>query len=157
MGNTVETVTRLAEPVAEEYGYELVDVEYTKEGKNWFLRLYIDKPEGIDLDDCSLYSEKVSEVLDAQQPDPIPHAYYLEVSSLGAERPLKNEKDFQRAIGKFIHITLHQTVENESVYEGVLEEVTEEALVLSIRIKTRSKEVTIPKEKVAKARLAVQF
>ncbi|WP_028273586.1 ribosome maturation factor RimP [Atopococcus tabaci] len=157
MSNTVETVTQLAVPVAEELGYELVDVEYTKEGKTWFLRLYIDKPEGIDLDDCAFFSEKMSETLDAQDPDPIPHAYYLEVSSPGAERPLKNEKDFQRAVGKYIHVTLHQTVEGESIYEGTLDEVTEDSLIMTIRIKTRSKQITLPKEHIAKARLAVQF
>lgn len=157
MANIVEVVTQLADPIAEENGYELVDVEYTKEGKNWFLRLYIDQAEGIDLEDCSFFSEKMSDVLDSQNPDPIPHAYYLEVSSPGAERPLKTERDFQRAVGKYIHLTLHQAVEGESVYEGTLEEVSEQELTLSYRIKTRSKQVAIPRENVAKARLAVQF
>lgn len=75
--NTVEKVREISRPIASELGYELVDVDYLKEGKNWFLRLYIDKPEGVDLDDCALFSEKIGERLDAVEPDPIPHAYYL--------------------------------------------------------------------------------
>lgn len=100
--STVDKVRAISEPIADELGYELVEVEYVKEGRNWFLRLYIDKEDGVDLDDCALFSERLEEVLDAIQPDPIPHAYYLEVSSPGAERPLVTEKDFEKAVGSFI-------------------------------------------------------
>lgn len=155
--STVDRVTEIAEPLAEEMGYELVDVEYVKEGKNWFLRLYIDQPGGVDLSDCTAFSESMSEVLDSKDPDPIPHAYYLEVSSPGAEKPLKKEEDFKKAIGEYIHVSLYQQIDSQNTFEGTLKEFTEEDLVLEIRIKTRKKELTIPRSNIAKARLAIQF
>lgn len=155
--STIDKVRTISEPIAEELGYDLVDVEYLKEGKNWFLRLYIDKENGVDLDDCALFSERIEEVLDTIEPDPIPYAYYLEVSSPGAERPLKSEKDFKNAVGKYIHLTLHQAVEGQSVYEGTLKEWNTDDLVITIKIKTRRKDIVIEKNKVAKARLAIEF
>lgn len=155
--STVDKVTEIATPLAEELGYELVDVEYVKEGKNWFLRMYIDKPDGVDLDDCTAFSEKMSEVLDSKEPDPIPHAYYLEVSSPGAEKPLKKEADFQNAIGEYIHVSLYQQIDSQNTFEGTLKELTDEDLTLEIRIKTRKKELIIPRSNIAKARLAIQF
>lgn len=155
--STVDRVTDIAQPIAEELGYELVDVEYVKEGKNWFLRVYIDRLGGVDLDDCTSFSEKISEVLDSQKPDPIPHAYYLEVSSPGAERLLKNETDFQNAVGKYIHVSLYQQIDSENTFEGICKELTDNTVTLVIRIKTREKEVVIPRSNIAKARLAIQF
>ena len=105
MSKVAELVSTLALPVIEAEGFELVDLEFVKEGKNWFLRFYLDKPGGIDLDDCAFMSEKFSELLDAQDPDPIPQAYFLEVSSPGAERPLKTEKDLKEAIGQYVHVS----------------------------------------------------
>lgn len=148
---------RIATPLAEELGYELVDLEYVKEGKNWFLRLYIDQPGGVDLDDCTTFSEKMSEQLDSQKPDPIPHAYYLEVSSPGAERPLKKEADLKAAVGEYIHVSLYQQIDSQNTFEGVLKTCTDEELVLEIRIKTRKKEIVIPRSNISKARLAIQF
>lgn len=155
--STVDRVTEIAEPLAEEMGYELVDVEYVKEGKNWFLRVYIDQAGGVDLNDCTAFSERMSEVLDSKDPDPIPHAYYLEVSSPGAEKPLKKEEDFKNAVGEYIHVSLYQQIDSQNTFEGTLKELTEEELVLEIRIKTRKKELTIPRSNIAKARLAIQF
>lgn len=155
--STIEKVRHLAQPIAEQSGYEMTDVEYVKEGKNWFLRVYIDKPEGINLDDCTVFSEKLSEVLDNEEVDPIPHAYYLEVSSPGAERPLKKEEDFQNAVGKYIHVSLYQQIDSENSFEGILNELTEDTLILVVRIKTREKEIVIPRSTIAKARLAIRF
>lgn len=155
--STVDRVTDIAQPIAEELGYELVDVQYVKEGKNWFLRVYIDKLGGVDLDDCTSFSERISEVLDTEDPDPIPHAYYLEVSSPGAERPLKKEEDFQNAVGKYIHVSLYQQVDSENAFEGIFKELTDDTVTLVIRIKTREKEIVIPRSNIAKARLAIQF
>ncbi|SFH67487.1 ribosome maturation factor RimP [Pisciglobus halotolerans] len=157
MSSIVEKVSEVVEPITTEMHYELVDIEYVKEGKNWFLRVYIDKPSGITLEDCAEVSEKVSEKLDQIKPDPFPHAYFLEVSSPGAERPLKKEEDYQNALGKTINISLYEPVEGEKIYEGVLEEITESSLTLSIRIKTRTKEMTFDRKKIAKARLAIVF
>lgn len=157
LSTIVETVKNLIDPLANEHGYQLVNVEYEKEGKNWFLRLFIDKEGGVDLEDCSFFSEKVSEKLDSQDPDPIPFAYYLEVSSPGAERPIKNELDWVRAEEEYIHVTLHQAVDGNSMYEGTLEELNEDEIILSYRDKTRTKKVTINRENVATARFAIQF
>lgn len=155
--STVDKVTAIADPIAQQIGYELVDVEYVKEGKNWFLRLYIDKDGGIDLDDCTRFSEKIGETLDSQKVDPIPHPYYLEVSSPGAERPLKIEKDFEEALGQYIHVSLYQQIESENTFEGTLKELNEDSLTLVIRIKTREKELVIDRSNIAKARLAIKF
>lgn len=157
MSNIVTTVTELVQPVIQELEYELVDIEYIKEGKNWFLRVYIDQPQGVSLEDCALVSEKVSERMDQITPDPFPHAYFLEVSSPGAERPIKTENDFQNAIGKFIHISLYEPLDGEKVYEGILKELTEESVTLTIRIKTRTKDIELNRSAIAKARLAIQF
>jgi ribosome maturation factor RimP len=81
MSKIIETVEQIAVPIIEELNLELVEVEYVKEGKNWFLRLYIDKENGVDIEECAVVSERVSEKLDALDPDPIPHNYFLEVSS----------------------------------------------------------------------------
>lgn len=94
-----ETVTEIVQPIVESNQFELVDIEFIKEGKNWFLRVYIDKPEGVDLEDCALISEKISEKMDKTDPDPIPQAYFLEVSSPGAERPLKKKKTISMQLG----------------------------------------------------------
>lgn len=83
-------------PILDREGFELVDIEFVKEGKNWFLRVFIDKENGIDIEECALVSEQLSEAMDALDPDPIPQAYFLEVSSPGAERPLKKKQTMKR-------------------------------------------------------------
>lgn len=157
MSAVVETVTDLVTPILEKQNFELVEVEFVKEGKDWFLRVFIDKEGGIDLEECVYVSEHLSEQLDAIEPDPIPQAYFLEVSSPGAERPLKKEEDYQRAIGEYINVSLYQPVDGEKMFEGFLQSCDEQALVLKIRIKTREKEITIDRKNIAKARLAIQF
>ncbi|MGN1400409.1 MAG: ribosome maturation factor RimP [Bacillus sp. (in: firmicutes)] len=150
-----EIVEELASGILEQEGLELVDVEYVKEGKNWFLRVYIDKDGGIDIDECGLVSEKLSEKLD--ELDPIEHNYFLEVSSPGAERPLKKEKDFLKALGKHVNIKTYEPIEGSKEFEGTLLSYNEEELTISVKVKTRIKEIKIPTPKVAKARLAVTF
>lgn len=153
----IDKVRALSEPIAEELGYELVDVEYVKEGKNWFLRLYINKDTGIDLDDCAVFSERVGEKLDSVEPDPIPYAYYLEVSSPGAERPIKTDDDFNKAVGKYIHVNLNGEIEGFDAYEGHLKEFDGNQLLLEVKIKTRKKDIVLPKANVTKARYAIEF
>lgn len=155
MSKVTEVVEEIASPILNGLGIELVDIEYVKEGKDWFLRLYIDKDNGVDLEDCGLASEKVSEKLD--EVDPIPHNYFLEVSSPGAERPLKKEKDFQKAIGKHVHVKTYEPIDGEKSFEGKLVEYDGEFVKVELKIKTRSKVIEIPIEKVANARLAVSF
>ncbi|MDQ0175784.1 ribosome maturation factor RimP [Bacillus chungangensis] len=155
MSKVTDVAEKLVTPILEEMQLELVDIEYVKEGKNWFLRLYIDKENGIDIEECGIVSERLSEKLD--EVDPIPHHYFLEVSSPGAERPLKKAEDFQQAIGKFVHVKTYEPIDNEKIFEGKLLTFDGEALEIEITIKTRKKTINIPYSKVAKARLAVSF
>jgi ribosome maturation factor RimP len=157
VSRVVDEVRVVVQPIVDEQNLELVDMEFLKEGKNWFLRIYIDKPGGIDIEECALISEKVSEALDAIDPDPIPQAYFLEVSSPGAERPLKTEADMQNAIGKYVHLSFYQAIDGEKFYEGTLKEVNDDYVVLTIRIKTRTKDIEIERKQIANARLAIQF
>ena len=157
MSRVVDEVRVVVQPIVDEQNLELVDMEFLKEGKNWFLRIYIDKPGGIDIEECALISEKVSEALDAIDPDPIPQAYFLEVSSPGAERPLKTEADMQNAIGKYVHLSFYQAIDGEKFYEGTLKELNDESVVLTIRIKTRTKDIEIERKQIANSRMAIQF
>jgi ribosome maturation factor RimP len=155
MSKVTEEVEELVTPILTENGLELVDIEYVKEGKNWFLRIYIDKDNGIDIEECGLVSERLSEKLDAL--DPIPHNYFLEVSSPGAERPLKKEKDYQRAVGKNVFIKTYEPIDGEKTFEGVLTDYNGETVTVEVKIKTRKKTVELPVNKIASARLAVTF
>ena len=157
MTNVLDIVTEIVTPFLEEHHFELVEVEFVKEGKSQFLRLYVDKDGGIDIDECVLVSEYLSEKLDALDPDPIPEAYFLEVSSPGAERPLKKEADYEKALNKYIHVSLYQAVEGEKQFEGFLKDFDNESLTLTVRFKTREKDVQIKRTNIAKARLAIQF
>lgn len=150
-----EIVEELLTDILEQEQLELVDIEYVKEGKSWFLRVFIDKENGVDIDDCGLVSEKLGEKLDAV--DPIQQNYFLEVSSPGAERPLKKQQDFIRAVGKHVNIKTYEPIDGSKEFEGTLLSYDENEITLSIKIKTRTKEITIPTEKIAKARLAVIF
>ncbi|MGI6361117.1 MAG: ribosome maturation factor RimP [Bacillota bacterium] len=150
--NVADLVTHLAEPLVENMGLELVDVEYIKEGSEWFLRLFIDRPnEPIDHQCCQLVSEAVEKVLDEK--DPIPHAYYLEVSSPGAERPLKKPADFVRFSGREVQLNLYQNFEGKKVYQGQLLGLTDE----KIKLKVDDGEKLFPLDKVSKAFLVVKF
>ncbi|HJV15822.1 MAG TPA: ribosome maturation factor RimP [Bacillales bacterium] len=155
MSKVTEVVEGLVAPILTEFGLELVEIEYVKEGKNWFLRVYIDKELGVDIEDCGLVSEKLSEKLD--EVDPIPQNYFLEVSSPGAERPLKKEKDFNKAIGKNVYVKTYEPIDGEKAFEGTLLDFDGNSVTIEVKIKTRKKTVIIPYEKVASARLAVSF
>lgn len=150
-----EIVEEMAAPILEELDLELVEVEYVKEGRNWFLRVYIDKDGGVDIEECGLVSEKLSEQLDEK--DPISNNYFLEVSSPGAERPLKKDRDYIKAIGKNVHVKTYEPIDNEKEFEGILKDFDGSQVTLEIKIKTRKKELMIPYDKIAKARLAVSF
>jgi len=145
------TVEEMVQPFLEEHGFELVDVEYVKEGKNFFLRVFVDKEGGIDIDDCGRVSEYLSEKLDAN--DPIKDPYFLEVSSPGAERPLKKESDVLKAVGKDVFVTTYEPVDGSKEFEGRLLSFDNDDML----IEAGKKRYTIPYEKVASARLAIIF
>jgi ribosome maturation factor RimP len=155
LSKVAKIVEDLVTPILDENGLELVDIEYVKEGKDWFLRVFIDKDTGVDIEECGIVSEKLSEKLD--EIDPIPHNYFLEVSSPGAERPLKKEKDYEKAVGKNVFIKTYEPIDGEKTFEGILTEFDREIVKIEIKIKTRKKLIEIPFNKIASARLAVSF
>jgi len=153
--NVVKKTEDLVLPILEEQNFELVDIEYTKEGSNWYLRVYIDKDGGIEIDECGLVSEKLSEELD--KADPIKDPYFLEVSSPGVERPLKTKEDLKKHVNSYVNVRLYEKIENDKEFEGTIQSFENDVLQLEIKIKTRKKVIEIPYEKIAKARLAVSF
>ncbi|MGV3488287.1 MAG: ribosome maturation factor RimP [Tuberibacillus sp.] len=154
-GKIAEAVKVLIEPILSSLQIELVEVKYVKEGKNWVLKIFIDSPQGVDLDMCTMVSERVSDVLDEN--DPISDAYFLEVSSPGAERPLKGLDDYKKSVGKNVRITTYESIDGKSVFEGVLDHVEEDHITISVKDKTKVIPVDIPVKLIASARLAVVF
>lgn len=156
MSKVPSLIEELAKPIVDELNLELVDIEFVKEGRNWFLRVYVDTPDGaIDIDQCAQVSERLSLLLDEK--DPITQNYYLEVSSPGAERPLKKDTDFEKAVGKFIYVKTYKPIKDMKEFLGYLTSYDEHTLVMEVRIKTRKMTVTIEQEKIALARLAIDF
>lgn len=144
-------VEELLQPFLSDNGFELVDIEYVKEGSNWFLRIFVDKDGGIDIDDCGRISEYASEQLDKH--DPISGAYFLEVSSPGAERPLKKADDVRKAVGKHVYITTYEPLGGSKEFEGQLMSFDGEIAV----VRVGKKDYELPYAKVASARLAIVF
>ena len=153
MGKIEDTIWKMAEPVVLENGLELIDVEYVKEGAEWYLRLFLDKEgeDGVDLDDCELISRKLSDLLETA--DPITQAYRLEVSSPGIERPLKRTKDFQRFKGEKVQIKTFSDVEGKKQFIGILGETTEDTVMIEVE----DVPIRIPRKKISKANLVWEF
>ena len=141
----------LLEPIVAEHDFELVDVEYVKEGSNFYLRAYIDKPEGITVDDCEVVSRTFSQKLDEE--DFIDEAYIMEVSSPGLGRPLKKEKDYKRSMGKELEIRTYRAINKEKEFYGILKEYNES----SVTIDYEGTEMTFQKSDIALIRLAFDF
>lgn len=118
MSKITDIVWALAEPVAKAHGCELWDVEYVKEAGGWFLRIYIDKEDGVSITDCEAVSRALDPILDER--DPIPDSYTFEVSSAGAERTLKRPSDFERFMGHLVEVKLYKTRDNRKEYVGKL-------------------------------------
>lgn len=129
MSKIEELTKNLVIPAIEENNFELVDVEYKKEGNNWYLRVYIDKDGGITLDDCQIISEYLSEKLD--EVDPIENSYILEVSSPGIDRPLKTKKDYDKFKGNSVEVSLYQSIDKKKKYEGELVGLIDSKVVIS--------------------------
>jgi len=155
MTNVTEIVESLALPIVERENMELVDVEFVKEGTDWFLRVYIDKEGGVDLEDCVRINEQLSEALN--EDDPIEQAYKLDVSSPGAERPLKKPEDFEKAVGKHVYVKTYAPVKDAKEFEGTLLAYDGVTLEIEVRVKTRKLKIEIPVDKIAMARHAVTF
>lgn len=147
-----EKTEQMVMPLIEANDFELVDVEYVKEGSNWFLRVYIDKDGGITVDDCELISRALSDLLDEN--DFIPDAYILEVSSPGLGRQLKKEKDFKRSIGELVELKLYKALNKQKEFEGVLLSYDENSITIEL---DNEEEVTINRSDIAIIRLAIDF
>lgn len=141
----------LVMPIIEENHYELVDVEYVREGANWYLRVYADKEGGISIDDCVLISRALEEKLD--QDDFIKEAYILEVSSPGLGRALKKDRDYARSIGQKVELKLYRNTEFGKEFEGILESYDNDHIVVAVE----ETKVTIQKSEIAIIRLAIDF
>ena len=141
----------LLAPIAEVNQVEIYDVEYVKEGSNWYLRAYIDKDGGIAVDDCEVISRILSDWLD--KTDFIEDSYILEVSSPGLGRPLKKEKDYVRSVGKSIDIKLYKAIDKQKEFTGILKENMEDQIVLTIE----DQDITFEKKSIASARLSLDF
>ena len=148
MANKIEMrVEELMGEILQGTAYELVDVEYTME-KDWYLRIFVDKTGGIDLDDCQYLSEKIGAVLDKEPL--MKDSYILEVSSPGIDRVLKKDRDFVREAGKVVDVTLYAPINGKKIFTGVLEGRDKDFLKL--------KEIEpLPREKVAQVRLHIDF
>ncbi len=132
MANNIESkVTSLVEPIVNQIGYDLYDVIYEKEAKDYYLRIFIDKPEGIDINDCEIVNNAINEPLD--DADYIKEQYFLEVSSPGIERTLRKEKHFQSQLGNKILVKLFKPENKKKELIGILEEYNENSnLVLNV-------------------------
>lgn len=146
-----EQISSLVEPLVREKGLELVNVEYIREGAHWYLRLYIDKDGGVDMDDCSGVSHMVSEMLDLK--NPIPQAYMLEVSSPGLERPLKKEDDFTRFQGSLVTVHTTSPFQGYKVFSGNLVGLINDEIVLEYE----DRRVAIPRTLAKKTHLSLDF
>ena len=140
----------LVQPIVDAHQFELVDVEFVKEGSNYYLRVYADKEGGINIDDCVTISRELEAKLDAD--DFIDDAYILEVSSPGLGRPLKKDKDLQRSIGSDVEVKLYKAIEKQKEFEGQLIAFDENTITIQ-----NGQEITFNRNDIALIRLALDF
>ena len=144
MANIEEKVKNLIKPIIENLGYGLYDVEYVKEAKNFFLRIYIDKPEGINIQDCEKVNNEINDILD--EANYIKEQYYLEVSSPGIERVLKKDEHLQKNLGKEVYVKLFKKDNNsKKEYQGILKDFSQEEIILENNLKIDKKNIALIK------------
>lgn len=139
-------------PILEEKGYEMVDVEYVKEGSNWYLRAYVDKPGGITINDLEDVSRRLSDLLDEK--DFISDAYILEVSSPGLGRPLKKDRDFDRSIGEEIEVHLYRSLNGNKQYVGLLKSYDKDTITIEDE---DGSEINLDRVNVSLVKLTIDF
>lgn len=147
-----ERTEKLLQPITDSHGFELVDVEFVKEGTAWYLRGYIDKPGGVTVDDCEAVSRELESRLDEE--DFIAESYVLEISSPGLGRVLKKEKDFVRSRGKKIEVHLYRPFEHEKEWEGILESWDTDTVTITT---DEGREISFPKTDVSLIREYVEW
>lgn len=151
MKKVVDIVAELAQPVVEKHGCELWDVEFVKEAGQWFLRVYIDRDGGVDIEHCEAISRELDVVLD--DADPIETSYVFEVSSAGADRPLKREKDFVRYMGSKVDVRLYMAKDGRKEYSGVLRGYDNG----DVTIEMGGSSMQFKKNEIALVRLGIEF
>ena len=146
---------KLLQPIVEKYGVEIYDVEYVKEGSDFYLRAYIDKEGGVNINDCEAVSRALSDELDKD--DFIADAYILEVSSPGLGRTLKKDKHLAKSIGEVVEIKTYKPIDGCKEFEGVLTAFDEEHLVIDMGEEDAPEEMTFVRSDVATIKLALDF
>lgn len=142
----------LITPILERMHFELVDVEYVKEGGTWYLRAYIDKEGGITVNDCEAVAREMNEILDRE--DFVEDSYVFEVSSPGLGRPLKKEKDYVRSMGKELEIRTYRAINRQKEFYGILTGYTEDTVTIQPE---EGEALTFKKNEIALIRLAFDF
>lgn len=148
----VKKTEKLIEPILAENNFELYDVEYVKEGSNWYLRAYIDKEGGINVNDCELVSRQLSDLLDKE--DFIPEPYILEVSSPGLGRQLKKDKHFDKSIGQEVEVKLYKPINKQKEWVGILKGYSADALIIQI---DEQNQMEILRKDIAMVKLTFDF
>lgn len=147
-----ENIRGVIEPVLTSLGFELYELEFGKMGSKGLLRVFIDKEDGVTIDDCQHVSREIEAVLDVE--DIIPHSYMLEVSSPGLDRHLRGPDDFKRFSGKTARVITHEPVDKQTFFIGMIADAGDEEISL---ILPKDKKVTIPYRNISKARLEVEI
>jgi len=146
-----ERTEALLEPIAAANHCEIYDVEYVKEGSDWYLRAYIDKPEGVNITDCEIVSRALSEKLDEE--DFIPDAYILEVSSPGLGRALKKDRHLEKSIGEAVEVKTYKPIDNQREFSGILKSYDKDTITIEMEKLTK----VFAKSDIAIIRLALDF
>lgn len=148
MANSAERVYELIKDAVEAEGARLWDVRFLKEGASWYLRVFIDKPEGISIDDCMNVSHAIDPIID--EADPIDVSYYLEVCSPGIERELTRSRHYEESLGKQVRLKLYRAYDGKKEITGTLEDVTEE----NVTLVTEGNALTVERKNISKANLS---
>lgn len=142
----VTQIYEMVKPISDELNYEIYHIEYVKENGEYYLRIYIEKEGGITLSDCEALSRRVSDLMDEK--DPIPEAYFLEVSSPGLNRTLFTEAHYKRFVGREVMVKLTKAIEGKKSIKGILKEVNEENIIVELDTL-----ISIPKDKIKSANI----
>ena len=148
MANSAERVYELIKDAVEAEGVRLWDVRFLKEGASWYLRVFIDKPEGISIDDCTNVSHAIDPIID--EADPIDVSYYLEVCPPGIERELTRSRHYEESLGKQVRLKLYRAYDGKKEITGTLENVTEE----NVTLVTEGNALTVERKNISKANLS---
>lgn len=150
-----ERAEALLVPIVEANGCEIYDVEYVKEGSDWYLRAYIDKPEGVGIVDCENVSRAFSDKLD--QEDFIPDAYILEVSSPGLGRALRKDRHLEKSLGEEVEIKTYKPIELQKEFVGILKAFDKDTITIEVESGSETKDTVFAKSDIAIIRLTLDF